>query len=218
MRPLALSLCALLAGGCALAEVGEGVGRVDGSLFVRGCLDGEDYGAAGAPTAYAMNPTFFVVDPVEDSVLKARPVNRMQIRVQSTGNLPEEADVLWITIADVAPVAAAFNQVINVDTTSNVRASLPLNRSCRDREATPQLVGQIVFGEFGKADGSAPPKDFQVRFGESIAAQFNFTVLDKRAQQLGGQGGVPTTPAVAGAIQGDFQMKVVASRSAQAYP
>ncbi len=208
----------LVASGCALAEVGEGIGRVDGALFVRSCRDGKDLGAPGAPATYTMKPEFFVVDPVEDSVMDDHPVNRMQIRVQSTGNLPEEADVLWITIADVRQVAESWNQIISVGATSNVRASLQLNRSCRDREATPSLQGQIVFATFGKADGSPPPEDFQVRFGEKIAAQFNFGVVDQRYELLAGQGGVPTTPAVAGHLDGDFEMKVVASRSAQAYP
>lgn len=204
--------------GCYLSKAGDGEGRVDGSLYVRGCRDGKDLGALGAPATYAMNPTFFVADPIEDWVKHDNPVNRMQIRVQGTGNLPEEADILWVTIADVADVARRFNQVIDVGVDTNVRASLPLNRLCRDREATPILTGQIVFGVFGKADGSEPERDFQVRFGEDVGAQFRFDVIDRRHQLLAGDGSVPATPAVGGQLEGDFLLTIVPTRSGQAYP
>lgn len=209
--------CSALSG-CYLSKAGDGEGRVDGTLYVRSCRDGSDLGSLAAPATYSMNPQFFVADPIEDWVKHDNPVNRMQIRVQATGNLPEDADVMWVTIADVALVAQQLNQPMTVDVNSNVRVSLPLNRTCRDREATPIMTGQITFTTFGKADGSVPPRDFQVRFGEDVAASFVFDVIDRRNQLIGGDGNVPVTPAVGGHLEGDFALKIVPTRSGQAYP
>lgn len=207
-----------LVSGCSLAQVGEGKGHLAGALYVKACQEGKDFGAAGSPTAYDMKPIFFVADPIDDSALVRPKQNRLQIRVQSTGNLPEEADVMWISVADVEPIAKLVGQPVDVTYTSNVRATLDLNRTCLMREATPILEGTMTFTSFGAAGKKPITDDFQVQIGEKLAATFHFDVVDERARTLGGEGAVSSIPAVSGQIDGDFEFNVVASRSAQAFP
>jgi hypothetical protein len=199
---------------CAACDLGSGTGRVAGTLYLRGCTDDSDYGAAGAPAAYDMRPSYFVGDPVNalESSRPLHPVNKMAIRVQSSGNRVEEADALLVRVADVALVVGALGQPLSIGPATNVRASLALAETCPNAEVGAELDGTMTFTSFGSTD----PAD-GIQFGDRIAATFEFAVIDRRALTLGGIGGVPVAPAAGGQISGDFDFIVRQGKAAQAY-
>lgn len=207
---LALAL-AVLCGGCGL---GDGTGSLAGTLYLRGCTHDYDYGAAGSPAGYDMNPTYFVADPINAlaSSEPLHPVNKLIMRVQPSGNRAEEADLLFISIADDAQVAAGIGMAQNVGATSNVRASLTLNQTCPTAEVEPELDGTVTWTSFGSADATNG-----VQFGDRLAATFSFDIVDRRAIAIGGLGGVPTTPAAGGHIAGSFDFVVRQGKAAQNY-
>jgi hypothetical protein len=215
LRGLVCVLCAC--GGCAL---GEGTGAVNGNIYVRGCTSTTDYGAAGAPAPYQMNPTYFVADPVNDAPDKLRPINHLEIRVQPTGNRAEEADVFFLNVANDWLVASSLGTPLAVGPDTNVRVTLALNQTCLQREVAMELDGTVTFSAFGSAQaakGVATPADFRILFGDRLAAIFSLDLVDRRAIALGGTGGVPTDPALAGHLAGNFDFLVRQGKSAQAY-
>ncbi|HEY2743765.1 MAG TPA: hypothetical protein VGL86_04050 [Polyangia bacterium] len=205
------AICLLAAAGCG---IGNGSGALTGTLFLRGCTHDYDYGSLAAPADYDMKPTFFVADPINAlaSSQPLHPINKVSLSVQASGQQQNEADILYITVADDAQVAAALNTPIAIDGTSTVRATLTLNDTCPDAEVEPALVGTMTWQSFGGAtavDG--------IQFGDRLTATFSFDVVDQRAIALGGIGGVPTDPAAAGAITGMFDFVVRQGKAAQAY-
>src|SRR5205807_1597734 len=98
------------------------------TLFVDPCTSTSSYGMRGAPIAYDMHPTFFAADPTRDLAV-ANPVNRVTIRVQSSGNRVEEADVMLVSVADVRLLAMSLGQPVTVGPTTNLRATLSLRRT-----------------------------------------------------------------------------------------
>jgi hypothetical protein len=213
LRLCAVSLFAVIAGGCGF---GSGVGALDGSLFVRGCSQSNDYGSLSALAGYSLSPTFFEGDPVDSPTYERRfhPVNRINIRVENVGRRSETADVLFVTIADDAPVAAALNTPLPLGPATNVRATLKLNETCRYAEADAELDGTITFSAFGGATGGGMvPDNFHISFDDRVAATLKVTVVDRRALTLGGVGPVPTTPAVAGQLTGSFDFIVRPGRT-----
>jgi hypothetical protein len=208
---LALVICLLPIAGCG---IGDGTGTLSGTLFLSGCTHDYDFGSLAAPADYNMNPTFFVADPINAlaSSQPLHPVNKVSISVQPSGQQQNEADVFYVTVANDAEVAAALDTPMDVDGTSNVRASLTLNDTCPDAEVAPTLVGTMTWQSFGGAT-----TDEGIQFGDRLAATFTFNVVDQRAIALGGLGGVPTQPAAAGAISGSFDFVVRQGKAAQAY-
>ena len=211
LRLCAVSLFAVIAGGCGF---GSGVGALDGSLFIRGCNQADDYGALGALLGYSMNPTYFVGDPVDSPAYERlhNPVNRISIRMQKSALREELADGLIVTIADDAGVAGAVNTALPLGPATNVRATLKLNETCRYAEADAELDGTITFSAFGSATGGAVPRDFHISFDDRLAATLQVTVVDRRALTLGGVGPVSTTPAAQGQLTGSFDFVVRAGR------
>src|SRR5262245_26397419 len=108
------ALVAVVAGGC---DLGDGTGTLSGTLFLRGCTQDFDYGTAAAPAGYDMQPRYFVADPINAlaSAKPLHPVNKVNLRIQPSGNRQDEADALFINIGDDAPVAAALNTPIDVN-------------------------------------------------------------------------------------------------------
>jgi hypothetical protein len=211
----ALALLALGVTGCL---VGEGKGSVSGTLFVQNCTNEQDYGSAAAPALYNMKPSFFAAEPVDD-FQRPHPMNRLAIRIQPTGLLIEQADVLFINIASVRPVAMALGTAIAVGPVTNLRASLQLNSTCPDQQVTGELDGTITFTNFGSAKiGAAVPDDFRVGFDDRLTASFSFDVVDRRASTLGGIGAVSPAPTLGGHLDGDFDFTVRQGRAAQNYP
>jgi hypothetical protein len=194
--------------------IGNGTGKLAGALFLRGCTHDGDYGVLGAPATYDMRPSYFVADPV-NALASARPlhpVNKVSMRVQPSGNRADEADLLYVTIADDAGVAAALNQTMAIGPTSNVRASLTLNETCPHAEVEPELDGTMTWQSFGSADAVNG-----IQFGDRLAATFSFDVIDRRQIAIGGLGGVPTTAAASGHIDGSFDFVVRQGKAAQAH-
>jgi hypothetical protein len=210
MRLLALAGLLVVAG-CGL---GDGTGMLAGTLYLRGCTHDYDFGSLAAPADYDMHPSYFVANPVNAlaSSQPLHPVNKVTIRVQPSGNRQDEADLLFITVANDAQVAAALNQPIDVNGFSNIRATLTLNETCPSAEVEPALIGTMTWSSFGQSsavDG--------IQFGDRLAASFSFNVVDQRALSIGGLGGVPTDPAASGAITGSFDFIVRQGKAAQAF-
>ncbi|MEO6954139.1 MAG: hypothetical protein ABI321_20215 [Polyangia bacterium] len=225
MRLLVTSVFALAAGasGC---TVGTGKGAVEGSVFIRQCAqrnvgaetgDNFSYGDDGNPIPYAMHPSFFGAEPIND-IQRLIPQNRLEIRIQSTGSHINEADVLFINMASDVPVALALGTDIDVGPTTNVRATLSLNQSCPQPEVIPILEGTINFSSFGNSDGVHVSPNFNSEERDRLTATFAFSLVDLRAATLGGVGAVPTEPTVSGNIAGFFDFVVYRGQAAQIHP
>ncbi|MCA1665207.1 MAG: hypothetical protein LC659_13245, partial [Myxococcales bacterium] len=183
-------------------------------LYLRGCTQVTDYGTLGAPATYDMHPSYFVANPVNAlaSSRPLHPINKLSLRVQPSGNRADEADLLYISVADDSEVAAALNRPLDVGPASNVRASLTLNNTCPNADVLPELDGAITWQSFGSAtavDG--------VQFGDRLAATFDFTIVDRRQIAIGGLGGVPIAPAAQGQISGSFDFVVRQGKAAQSF-
>lgn len=231
MRSSSLALVPALLGSLAACDggVGSGVGSVDGSIYVRQCAqrpavgssnrgDAYSLGSAAAPAAYNMNPTFFAAEPIDDFP-RLYPNNRLNIRVQSDGARIEQADVLFINIGSVRPVAEALGTPVRVGPNTNVRATLSLNQSCQQPEVSPALEGEITFTQLGSATaGGRIDPNFRISYEDPLQASFDLRVIDVRAATLGGVGVVPTDPALGGALTGNFEFIVYQGQRAQAFP
>jgi hypothetical protein len=197
---------------CSACGLGNGVGALAGTLYLRGCTHDADYGALGAPAAYDMSPGYFTADPINalESSRPLHPINKVSLRVQPRGNRLEEADVMFVNVADDAQVAAALGQPMSIGPTSNVRASLTLRETCPNAEVAPELNGTMTWTSFGTADAVNG-----VQFGDHLAATFDFTIVDRRQISIGGVGPVPTTAAAGGHIAGSFDFIVRQGKAAQ---
>lgn len=209
--------------GCA---VGSGTGSVDGSVFIRQCAkrklgaetgDIFSYSDNGMPLAYSMHPSFFGAEPIND-IQRLIPQNRLEIRIQSNGAHVNEADVLFINVADDVLVARALGTPIAVGPTTNLRATLALNQSCPQPEVIPTLEGTMTFSSFGKSDGVHVAPNFNIEQDDRLAATFDFKLVDVRAATLGGVGSVPSDPTVSGNIAGFFDFVVHRGQAAQIHP
>ena len=227
-RPLlsAVLLGLAVTGGSTGCAVGSGTGSVEGSVFVRQCAkrnvgsgsgDNFSYGDNGMPIAYAMHPSFFGAEPIND-IQRLIPHNRLELRIQSDGAHINEADVLFINIGDDAPVAMALGTPIIVGPTTNLRATLALNQSCPQPEVIPTLEGTITFSSFGKSDGVHVAPNFNIERDDRLTAMFDFKLVDVRAATLGGIGAVPSVPTVSGNIAGFFDFVVHRGQATQIYP
>ncbi|HEX4457447.1 MAG TPA: hypothetical protein VIA18_05735, partial [Polyangia bacterium] len=129
------------------ACVGDGKGSLAGTLYVRGCSLTYDYGTLAAPKAYDMHPTFFVADPINapqminDGTVEPplHPINKVTIRVQPSGKMTQEADLLFIDVSDDSQVAALDGQAMTIGPSTVVRASLTLSETCPNAEVVPEL-------------------------------------------------------------------------------
>jgi hypothetical protein len=226
MRLLAISVACGLLGSGAGCLPGSGKGAVDGSIFIRQCAayvagssNGSVYslGTAAAPAPYAMDPSFFIAEPVND-FQQLDPVNRVNIREQSDGSNIEQADVLYVNVASDFEAAMEIGTPIAIGPNTNVRATLALNQTCPFPEVTPTLEGTMTFTSFGTAVAGAVPADFNINLGDRLTASFDFDVVDVRAATIGGVGSVPVTPAVSGNLTGYFDFVVRRGQSAQSFP
>jgi hypothetical protein len=211
------TLSALLFATISGCHLGDGTGAVAGTLYVRNCTTDSDFGSAGAPVPFDLHPTFFVADLIDDFA-REHPMNRVQIRVQSTGLRVEGADVFYVDVASTYDVAIALGQALQITLSSNVRASLVLNTTCPDAEVEIGLAGTLTFTQFGSAGTGPIPNDFRLSFGDPIAAAFSLDIVDRRAIALGGQSTVPLQPAVGGHLDGNFAFVIRQGLTAQAYP
>jgi hypothetical protein len=207
-----LPMCLLvLVAGCGL---GDGAGSLSGTLFLRGCTEQFDYGALGAPAPYNMNPTYFVADPINSlaSEEPLHPINKVTMRVQPSGNRLDEADLLFVNVANDAEVASTLGTATAVGPSTNVRASLILNQTCPRAEVQPTLEGTMTWTAFGSADATNG-----LQFGDRLAATFSFDIVDQRVLAIGGLGGVPLAPVASGHIAGSFDFVIRQGKAAQAF-
>jgi hypothetical protein len=222
-RLLALVVLAgglVAAGGLGLAgcSLGQGTGTAAGELFVEPCTDSSSIGERGVPAPFDLRPSYFVADLVND-LQRPEPKNRVFIRIQATGNVINEADGIFLSVADARQVALGIGQPLEVGPVSNVRGTLILRQSCPRAPVQMELDGTATFSFFGREDlGAEVPVDYRVQFGDRIAATFDFAVVDRRVIGLGGLGGVSPSPSVGGRLAGDFDFVVRQGRAAQAYP
>jgi hypothetical protein len=194
--------------------LGEGTGSLSGALYLHPCTFDSDFGtSASALGAYNMYPTFFAAAPIDDQ-RRPYPMNRLSLRMQTSGNRIEEADAFILVIANVKPVAEMLGQPIDVGPATNIRATLSLRQSCPQAPVQMELDGQITWTSFGTADQGVPT-DFRIEFDDRVAASFSFDVVDRRALTLGGVGGVPAEPAASGHLDGNFDFIVRQGRAAQ---
>jgi hypothetical protein len=211
------SIAVPLLAACAGCGLGDGTGTFAGTLYVRSCTSESDFGASGAPAAYNMNPSFFVADPIDAPTGEFHPVNRLEMRIQATGNREVEADLLFVNVADDMLVAQALGQPLPLGPATNVRASLALNRTCPQAESGSELDGTITFSAFGAAGSGALAPDFHIEFGDRLAATLQVTVVDRRTIALGGVGPVSTVPATSGQLAGGFDFIVHQGKTAQPF-
>ena len=204
---------ALAAAGCG---IGSGKGSLAGTLYVQECSATTSFGDGGV-AAYNMNPSFFVAEPTDD-LQRSNPMNRVAIRVQSSGNRVEKADVMFVNVASVGLLAQSLGQPVAVGPATNLRASLILNRTCPAHQVEMELDGQLAFGKLGSASAGAVPANFRISYGDELAASFSFDVVDRRAIALGGQGSVAAAPSVSGHLDGNFDFVVRQSTIAQTHP
>jgi hypothetical protein len=210
-------LSALLLSAASGCSLGDGTGVVAGTLYVRNCTNDSDIGTVAAPVPFNLNPTFFVADLVDD-FSHEHPMNRVQIRVQSNGTRVEGANVFYVDVASSFDVATALGQVLPITLSSNVRASLVLNKTCPAAEVEIGLGGTMTFTQFGNAGSGPIPNNFRLSFGDRVAATFSLDIIDRRELALGGQSTVPTQPAVGGHLAGNFDFIIRQGQTAQAYP
>ena len=202
------------------ACVGDGTGALAGTLYLRGCTLTSDFGSLAAPSPYDMRPSFFVGDPINVPNFinngtvnpPLHPVNKVTIRVQPSGKPMEEADLLFVDVADDAQVVAAVGQPMTIGPTTVVRASLTLSETCPNAEVVPELDGTLTFTQFGEGQVT-----HGIQFGDRLAATFSFDVVDRRQISIGGIGSVPVEPATAGHLEGNFDFIVRQGNAAQAF-
>jgi hypothetical protein len=99
----AAAVTAVAAGGC---TVGSGAGSASGDLFIVGCNPNDnpaDLGAAGAPVAFDLSPTFFAGEPVEAPTVGLP--NQLNMRMQRNGNRIEISDTLFFDVNNAYEVA-----------------------------------------------------------------------------------------------------------------
>jgi hypothetical protein len=161
-------------------------------------------------------PDYFVADMVYASSDALHPMNRLTIRVQTSGHRIDEADGIYFAAADSSMIANQLGQTIGP--TSNLRGTLLLNATCPDHPVTMELDGTVTFSKFGSATGSGAGSDFKIVYGDELAAAFELDVTDRRASTLGGVGSVPTDARVGGHLSGNFDFHVKPGSGAQAYP
>jgi hypothetical protein len=196
----------------ALSACGNGSGAVSGTVEIDPC-----YKQANLSGAYNLNPDYFVADMIYAADTQAHPQNKVMIRVQHGGRRLDEADGIYINIAQSSLVANQLSQ--DVGPATNLRASLVLNASCPDHPVEMELDGTITFTSFGSASGTSNPETFKIGYGDHLAANFtNLTIVDRRAIALGGQGSVPTAPQSSGTLTGNFDFVVQRGRGAQLFP
>jgi len=197
-------------------KLGTGNGVVAGSVYLAQCYDLQPLGSLDAPAVFDLAPQFYVADSVFD-LPRPEPNNRLAIRVQSGGNLIDEANALLVSVASERLVLPLIGQAIPVGPDTNVRATLSLQRMCPQHSVQMELDGTITFSAFGHGSAASSP-DFYVTYGDPLTAQFDFDIVDRRAIALSGAGEVPVTPAAAGHLGGYFDFIVRQGRAAQAYP
>ncbi|MFH2009149.1 MAG: hypothetical protein ABI333_21340 [bacterium] len=143
---IVLLTAACLSAGC---PTGEGEGSVVGTFYLLGCDGTFDYGSHDTPALYDMNADFFVGEPIVEE--GSNPKNRLDLRIQRGGNNIEDADSLYIQIADVRAVAAHFaaSQGTPVGASDTTRATLLLYVTC------PTFFGRLEAA--GDPAGSSCP-------------------------------------------------------------
>jgi hypothetical protein len=164
-----------LALGVVGCTVGEGTGEVKGSLFILDCnvKDPIDYGDRALPKEYDLQPKFFVAEQLLHlgTTEATTRVNRLLIRLQSSGRRREANDILRFDIPDERAVALCVaNQKdektgmpewdpkncfqgpngprLRVAPNGLVRANLTPNFTC-----AAQIVGTAIASEMA-ADGN----------------------------------------------------------------
>jgi hypothetical protein len=85
--------------------VGSGSGSATGSLWVAGCNNGSDLGTQAAPVAYALEPTFFAGEPLDDLSQGPNYKNRLIVRMQHTGLALQYNDTLYFDVENSYEVA-----------------------------------------------------------------------------------------------------------------
>ncbi len=166
-----------------------------------------NYGSLASPAPYSMNPTYFEADIIDDFP-KANMANRLSIRMQPMGISLDEADAFILTVADSGMVAAQLGQTIVVGPATNVRSTLVLFQTCDDASVQMELDGEITFTNFGAANQTPLPANFQLNYGDRLTSTFDFMIIDRRALTLGGTGDVPATPMVGGHLSGGFDFVI----------
>jgi|GEM_PF-3803330 len=210
---IAALVVGLTLSGC---KLGTGDGAVAGAVYLAQCVDTQPLGAPDAPAAFDLNPQFYAADQVFD-LPRPEPNNRVSIRVQSGGNLIDEANALLVNIASERLLLPLVGQSIRVGPDTNIRATLSLQRMCPQHTVQMELDGTVTFSTFGHGSASSSP-DYHVTYGDQLKAEFDFVVVDRRAIALSGAGEVPLTPAAAGHLSGFFDFIIRQGRAAQAYP
>lgn len=195
---------------------GQGVGSLDGTLFVRACPKQGSDDPTGMPAPlppFSLAPTFFSAEPswpmAPTQNLDMRDVRRLAIRAQRDGERPERTDGLLLFVTDVEAVRQRLGQPLPIIAAPlsgpdvplppvpsvGVKAALYLSSTCPFARAQPYLTGTVTFTALG------------FELGEPVAATITATVSDPRGVRAG-------LPAVdqdaAGQLSGSLSLTVQA--------
>ena len=158
-----------------------------------------------------MNPSFFVADPINalaSSCSRCTPVNKVSIRVQPSGNIPDESDILlfFFTVANDAEVAAAAPRSADrrrrdqqCARNADAQPDLPRRGGLRRTLVGPRWTWQ----SFGGADATNG-----VQFGESIGGDLQLRCR-RPAGHLpsAGSAAYRSAPAAGGHLTGSFDLR-----------
>jgi hypothetical protein len=107
----------ILMGGCV---AGPGVGAAAGSVYMLGCDTDRDIGTAVMPVKFDLKPAFFAGEPIEGLGMVGLKVNRLIIRLQTTGRRKEVNDVLAFDMPNVREVARCVRGRVDMSTGQGV--------------------------------------------------------------------------------------------------
>lgn len=197
--------CLLVCCQAVACNLGQGVGRAEGTLFVANCSDSGDFAAPGAPAAFNLRPNFFTADYVTDPIRGGVRHDRLSVRLQSAPNRSENADGIFLQFTDVADAGARVGSAQKINEDSAIRATLRLGQTCPRSRTQMELDGTLSLTAFGSfRAGVVPPKNLYLSAGDPIAGTFEFDIVDRRSLNLGHTGTTESSPSVAGRISGDF--------------
>lgn len=183
--------CGLLVFGAALSGCGEqGAGQVQGTLFIRGCVQQGTLDPKGMPAmlpAFDLLPGFFAAESLRSIRPDQDPrgMDRLLVQLRRSGHRADRTDSLTFVFTDVpglkskvgtevqltVPPITSDTQPLPTDTGPRVGASLALTGTCLSPHVAPTLSGTLLIEELGFA------------LGETVAGRFNLTIRDLRGER-----------------------------------
>ena len=176
-----------------------------------------DYGAAGRARALRHAPDR-TSSPIRSTRWRRRSrctrSTRLSLRVQPSGNRADEADLLYHQRRQRRRCRRAARPSRSaIGPTTNVRASLTLNQTCPDRRGRAGARRHHDLAELRRAPTRPTASSSAISWRRPSASTSSIGARSPSAAL----GGVPTTPAASGHIDGSFDFVVRQGKAAQAH-